>query len=673
MKSLLRRLFGPLVSTITGWPIDDPRGDAPAARGSARAEESGPVPADGQRPGARLSPGASELQDDLSRQQLRGDAVERDRRRQIPKRRRTSGLRDTPRPGPRAGYSWGRSPGDQTRESTSRTPRPRIRPDRSRPALSRDQASRSDEREVRRYRQTRRAIEAKAAEPAEPSESRLSSEALEAQAALVREQSQRDAETRAKEQPYRTTLRDRTRIGPLRGLLKPRATLPTRDPRLDMLVTAGFITVAVLVGGLTRLDLFDYSGLPWLLAAATAVALVALLILENRRWSGSARVRVTRTGMVAGLILFIGVTSIGRLGELAPVPLPDDCSSERIRTLYTDRVTERGFVEYGAEAEQFTARLRRPGRLESNYERADAYVERGLLRVWLGDFERALADYHGAIELDPGHVAAYVARARLLEAGACLNHARPDLLAIQRLAASSEDGFALLDGARLLVFSAPELNEPALFQAAVDVARHAAEHLSSPHEANLMEGIALIRQGRLHEALDVLTASIESFGLNAEPLLFRGIVHRLRGDMSKALQDFELALKRRPKWDLALAATGITLADLGRADGGLEALNEAVQLDETYVYAWYWRGRVLLHAGQPEAARSDFEQASLLNPDLADPYVGLAAAELALRDRQQAAKNLEMAFTRAVGWVDKPMTLAWFNELQRQLGVSFSS
>ena len=132
------------------------------------------------------------------------------------------------------------------------------------------------------------------------------------------------------------------------------------------------------------MDLYDYSGLPWLLAAAMAATLIALLILDNRRWSGSARVRVTRTGMVAGLVFFIGVTSIGRLGELAPVPLPDDCSSERIRTLYTDRVTERGFVEYGAEADQATARLRRPGRLESNVERAEAYVERGLVRVWLG-------------------------------------------------------------------------------------------------------------------------------------------------------------------------------------------------------------------------------------------------------------------------------------------------
>ena len=673
MRSLIHRIVGLIIRILTGWPAEappDPDSDAVQPRRSVAPELSRPP---GQQPRSRLSPGAAEIQDSLARQQLRGDAVERQRPRQIPSRRRTSRLRDTPRTGPRAGYRWGRAPGDRTRESTSRTPTPSVRPDRARPALSRDQARRSDEREVRRYRQTRRAIEAKAAEVTKPPESRLSSEALEAQDDLVREQARRDAETRAQERPFRQPLRDRTRIGPLRGILKPRPDLPTRDPGLDMLVTAGFITAAVLIGGLTRLDLYDYSGLPWLLAVALAAALIALLILDNRRWSGSARVRVTRTGMVAGLVFFIGVTSIGRLGELAPVPLPDDCSSERIRTLYTDRVTERGFVEYGAEADQATARLRRPGRLESNVERAEAYVERGLVRVWLGEFERALADYQGAIDLDPGHVAAYVARARLLEAGSCLEHARPDLQAIQRLAAASEDGFALLDGARLLVTSAQELNEPDLFQAAVDVARNAAEHLAAPHEAELVEGVALMRQGRLQEALEVLTASIESFGLNANPLLFRGTVHRMRGDMSRALQDFELALKRRPRWDLALAAQGITLASLGRLDEGLAALNESLQLDDTYVFAWYWRGRVLLESGQPEAARSDFKQAIRLSPDLADPYVGLAAVEVAVGNRQEAVNALEMASERAVGWVDRPITLTWFIELQRQLGVSFSN
>ena len=115
-----------------------------------------------------------------------------------------------------------------------------------------------------------------------------------------------------------------------------------------------------------------------------------------------------------------------------------------------------------------------------------------------------------------------------------------------------------------------------------------------------------------------------------------------------------------------------------RASAGLTRAwrrsTRSLQLDDTYVFAWYWRGRVLLDSGQPEAARSDFNQAIRLSPDLADPYVGLAAVEVAVGNRQEAVNALEMAYERAVraGWIE-PITLTWFIELQRQLGVSFSN
>ncbi|MYA60247.1 MAG: hypothetical protein F4X40_06785, partial [Chloroflexi bacterium] len=119
--------------------------------------------------------------------------------------------------------------------------------------LNRDQARRRDEQEVRRFRQARRAVEAETSSTAESPESRLASDAVAAQAALVCEQSQRDAEARSSERPYRRPLRNRTRIAPLEGIRKARARLPERDPRVDHLVTAGFIAAAVIIGGLTRL------------------------------------------------------------------------------------------------------------------------------------------------------------------------------------------------------------------------------------------------------------------------------------------------------------------------------------------------------------------------------------------------------------------------------------
>jgi Tfp pilus assembly protein PilF len=584
-----------------------------------------------------------------------------------------------------AGYSWGKSPGDRTRESTSRTLRQGIRPNRARPALNREQRRREDEREVRRYRQTRRAIEANAAELADSPESRLSHEALEAQNALAREQSQRDAETRAEERPYRRPLRDRTRIGPLEGIRQAQARLPRRDPRVDYLVTAGFITAAVVVGGLTRLEVYNHSGLPWLLAAGLAAGLVGLLVLDYRRWYGSFRIRFTRMGMVAGLTIFIGVTSIGRLWELAPVPLPSDCSVEHLRASLADvDRSPRDLVEYAEAVDYQTARLRRPGRLESHTERALAYVTRASFRLELDDAERALADINHSLRVDPSLMAGHVMRAGLFWRADCPQQAREDLAAIQRLAGMSDDG-------RWLLWASQWLFSYGHTQAALNVARRAAEFAPfSPVKAQIVQGLALARLGRLREAMGPLTASIEYDRRNEDAHFARGLVNRRLGDLEAALADFQRAEERGQQLSDERAAVGTTLFEQGHLSQGLAALNEAVQPEDPSLIARQWRGLALLQLGEANAARDDFKsmleyaregedpgrparaqlsEISQYIVETADPYVGLAAAELALGNREQAAQALADSRLRPVSWINEPIITAWRESLERELGA----
>ena len=287
MRSVARRVFRALVAILTRRKGVD-----------GKAGRSGTRPT--RRP--RLSPGALEAQTALVRRQLVGDAIRPALSRHPPTQRRIFERRADPQAGPRAGYRWGQSPGDKAEDPSPRTPTPDTLPDRPPPALDDDRSRREDEREVRRFRQIRRTVEAEASGAATPAPSRLSPEAVESQAALVRQQLQRDAEARAHERRRRTPLRNRTRIGPLREGLRPRPNLPQRDRRVDYLVTAGFIVAAVIVGGLTRLDVYDYSGLPWMLAAGLAAVLVGLLIFDYRRWHGSFPVRFTRLGTVTALI-----------------------------------------------------------------------------------------------------------------------------------------------------------------------------------------------------------------------------------------------------------------------------------------------------------------------------------------------------------------------------------
>lgn len=617
MNLLARRVFGALIAFVTGRAASDQaESGAPHLRGDA----------------------------------LRGQSTSR------PPPLRVTGLLGS--------YRGNQSPGGRSRKRRPAAAGSRIRPDRAQPELNEDQARRRDERRVRRSRQRRRAKEAEAAESANPTESRLSREAQKAQAALVREQTRRDAELRARERPYRTPLRNRTRIGPLRGVLKPRARLPDRDPRVDHLVTAGFIAAAVIIGGLTRLG---DGPLLVIIGASFATVLVAVLVLDYRRWHGSFPARFTRAGAVAGLTFFVGITGIGRVGELSPIALPNGCSTEQVDAYVAEWYTAPEIERRAASVAGITGHLRRPGFLLGREERAEWHVSRGWQRVVLGEPEQALADYRRASELDPNTLWAPIQRANLFRVAGCPQYVHDQIASIQRLYMSSEDGVALRRAARLLL-------QFGYAEAALVVARRAAEWApASPHEPEVTQGMALAQLGRLKEALDPLTASFERFFINEEASFFRALVHRRLGDRPSAWADIEHAIKRRPTWAAPHAAKGIMLVEEGRLGEGLESFAEAVRLDGPKPQAYFWRGQVLLDLGMAELARKDFRQtlryqATSYVASSADPWVGLAAAELALGNREQAALALAESRSRSVRWVDEPTVLAWLEQLERELG-----
>lgn len=662
--ALVRRLAGRLISLITGLPVDESWPEPPDSSRSRQADGPEPGRRTGTQRTSRLSPGAAEIQADLARQQVRGDAAERARPRQIPARQRLTGPRATRRVGPRSGYRWGRSPGDRTREPTSRTPEPRLRPDRARPALNRDQARRRDEQEVRRFRQARRAREAETASAAEPRDSRLSEEAVEAQAALVRDQLQGDAAARAEERPFREPLRNRTRIGPLRGILKPRADLPQRDRWMDFLVTSGFVLSAIFVGGFTRVD-----DEPFLVifAAAMTVGLIVALMLDYLRWHGSLPIRLTRAGAVTGLAAFIAITSIGRLGELDPIPLPTDCSPEQLRALAEANITPETLADYLNGVDANTGRLRRLSATEDDLGRAQAYFRRASFQRALGEPERALADIQRGLELDPSDLWAYVQRVEIFDAADCSQYVHDEIAAMQPLVTSWDDDGVLLQAAEQFVVHG-------YAQLALDAALRAAELTpGSPHEAEIIQGFALAQLGRLQEALVPLSASIERNRVNWESHFVRGLVHRRLGDMARAREDFNRAVSLRPNWIAAQAGLALLLVDQGQILEGLDALNQALELEETTLHARLWRGLTLLQVGDAQAARDDFIEIDEHIGHIvlsADHLVGLASAELALGNREQAAEALAASRSRPMRWEDEPKVRALLENLERELGTS---
>ena len=357
------------------------------------------------------------------------------------------------------------------------------------------------------------------------------------------------------------------------------------------------------------------------------------------------------------------------------MPLPDGCSIEQAKKAYTDEVSEQERVRFTASMERLTGKLRRPGRITSDSERAGIYRERGLWHAWLGNPEPALADYQHAIELDPRQIATYAVRVVMFGVAECLEYAREDLASIQNLYMSSEDGQGLLNSASQLRHASWEFDEPVYLYAAIDVARRAAHWLVFPYEAEVLQGVALASLGRLPEALVVLSSSIESYRIGDDGHYYRGLVNRRLGHTEAAIADFENAILRERDSARARAALGITFVESGQVSEGLQTLNDAVLLDAANSYARQWRGQVLLGLGEAEAARADFERAILnqagasIGPDFADPYVGLAAAELALGNRRMATLALAEAQSRQVSWINEPTISKLRTVVERELAA----
>ena len=134
-----------------------------------------------------------------------------------------------------------------------------------------------------------------------------------------------------------------------------------------------------------------------------------------------------------------------------------------------------------------------------------------------------------------------------------------------------------------------------------------------------------------------------------------------KGDLDKALDAFDQAIRIYPNLSTAYWARGAILDRKGEYDQAIADYSEAIQIDPHLAEAYNNRGIVWDEKGDWDKAISDYSEAILINPDLADAFYGRGTSwygkdeyDKAIADYSEAIRlnpNYSVAYRlRGIAW-----------------------
>ena len=131
---------------------------------------------------------------------------------------------------------------------------------------------------------------------------------------------------------------------------------------------------------------------------------------------------------------------------------------------------------------------------------------------------------------------------------------------------------------------------------------------------------------------------------NAVALNASGNDWRSKGDLDRAIADYDAAIRANPLYVAAFANRGLAKRDMGDVDGGIADLSRAIEINPKLASAYVARGSAKLRKGDAEAAIVDYTHAIEIDPKLATAYNSLAwalatAQQPAVRDGQRAVET----------------------------------
>lgn len=221
---------------------------------------------------------------------------------------------------------------------------------------------------------------------------------------------------------------------------------------------------------------------------------------------------------------------------------------------------------------------------EPNY--ADAYINRGLVKNELKDYDGSIEDYNKAISLDPRCSLAYNNRGYT-------KYKKKDYQG------------ALADYNKALILN-PKLN------------------IALDNKALLLNEVCL---------KDDMDFS-EKFYLSL------GIIEINSGNFIEGVRNIDESLKFNDKSDIAYFYKAAAYHNLNNTNLAYENYTKAIEFNKNNIDAYYNRGQLIMKEN-PKSALDDFVTAVALDPKFINAYYAIAAVQKSLGHYEDAIKNLD--------------------------------
>jgi len=147
---------------------------------------------------------------------------------------------------------------------------------------------------------------------------------------------------------------------------------------------------------------------------------------------------------------------------------------------------------------------------------------------------------------------------------------------------------------------------------------------------------ALLQSSRFDEAGKVADRLAASAPKNPMPVLYRGQVAMYKGDLPKAVADFDAALKLDPKFIPARYYKAQTLSALGNLAGAKAELNAIIKQDPKNALAYVKLAQIAISEGREAEVVSNLNKAAHMSPKDVTPRLVLSAYYLSQKKLKEA-------------------------------------